>query len=689
MPSEKDKSLLKSSDYEIKGNSIRAFYDKRGKLVFVLDSTVSKIKPNVLLVISSYGDRKWDDVLSNDYGMDLELVRPKKDNKYQKLDIEYDGLVVYDNLIRAYDNGDNVKQFLADLDDFRAMSVRRSAQSRLDASTTIAENTRETIERTNDTIVELEAKIKATRSKITTLRRSVGKEPTKQSAAKILRAEAQLDVLTGKLERAKKRLENANKRLLTAEEDIEAARQVLELVGNVDDKKFKTVETVKPEPDTDMDDEFSDEEFSDEEDYDADVSDDENEEIKPLFDKDPEIMDENIAFKPIEFDEKFKEDDDTVAEPVKNEPEKPEPMSFEPPKPIMDTIKLPDDNDDEDVKLDDVFSDTVSDEVKYEKDTGVQEDSESVLDSLKTVDEPTEADVVDDTEIMDTDTEPVLEHEEIETEIVDNGEVAGVDTAINVTPVPEQPIVDNNPAPIENVVRPVSPLQQQKPIVQNVPQNSENQHKPNLLYYVLLLVLIALSVFTLWLYQRSNVSGNAVPGLVSDNTPVLVAESGEQADEQADKSADVAKTDEQTQEDEDPFVASGDSKEATEDVNTVNVVGDVLNKVSVAADIKKPEPVVVEEESQAEPEPEAEEEPVAEEKTAEKVEVNKPEYKVTQEKVFTDDGGEQSDVVGGDLCEGDVAPDANGCCPGETYSTLNGMNVCCPNDGGDCFPPMF
>lgn len=40
-------------------------------------------------------------------------------------------------------------------------------------------------------------------------------------------------------------------------------------------------------------------------------------------------------------------------------------------------------------------------------------------------------------------------------------------------------------------------------------------------------------------------------------------------------------------------------------------------------------------------------------------------------------------------CEGGVNPDANGCCPGETYTDMGdaGMN-CCPDAGGDCFPPI-
>jgi hypothetical protein len=40
-------------------------------------------------------------------------------------------------------------------------------------------------------------------------------------------------------------------------------------------------------------------------------------------------------------------------------------------------------------------------------------------------------------------------------------------------------------------------------------------------------------------------------------------------------------------------------------------------------------------------------------------------------------------------CDGGIAPDANGCCPGETFTDMgeDGWN-CCPDTGGDCFPPI-
>ena len=113
-----DKSVLTFREYNIAGNVLRAYYDADDKLVFVLDSTLDDRKPNALLVINPVGDRKWDDILVNDYNVDLETVRPKKNNKYQKLDIEYSGLAEYDNLINAYENGDDLTAALTALDCF-------------------------------------------------------------------------------------------------------------------------------------------------------------------------------------------------------------------------------------------------------------------------------------------------------------------------------------------------------------------------------------------------------------------------------------------------------------------------------------------------------------------------------------------------------------------------------------------
>ena len=323
-----ENSVLTFMEYNIAGNLLRAYYDADGKLVFVLDSTIDTRKPNVLLVINPVGDRKWDDILANDYGVDLESVRPKKDNKYQKLDIEYSGLAEYDALINAYKSGDDISGALNALAAFREESVRRAATERLAVAESNAEKARETILRTKESIDEMQDKLRQLRSKLSQQKKQVGREPTKKSASKILRTDAQIDAINEKLRRAKKRLDNAQRRLIVADEDAEIARDILSQKSTNFGKEVamprpsavvpstagykKTVAVEAKDEDVMLEsagktDEYNETveftqniEINNEKKAETMADETKNEEVKPLFDKDPEILDEEIAFKPID-----------------------------------------------------------------------------------------------------------------------------------------------------------------------------------------------------------------------------------------------------------------------------------------------------------------------------------------------------------------------------------------------------
>lgn len=336
-------SVLTSREYNISGNIFRAYYDADNKLVFIIDNTLDDRKPNVLLVINPVGDRKWDDILANDYIVDLETVRPKKDNKYQKLDIEYSGLSVYDNLIRAYDDGDDLSGPLAELSEFRDAASRRAATERLAAAEAKAARSRETIVKANDTIAELRARLRQLRTRMAQQKKQVGREPTKQSASKILKTDAQIDATNERLRRAKKRLDNAQRRLVVADADAEIAREILAAAPVEHSRNASVIDVLRPNEQSSKDianlpaaathgdliaqqvapvpaeipDDYyhdisyrdNDSEYS--ENYNIqtniDIPDEQKaekmaeDEVKPLFDKDPEILDEEIAFKPIEF----------------------------------------------------------------------------------------------------------------------------------------------------------------------------------------------------------------------------------------------------------------------------------------------------------------------------------------------------------------------------------------------------
>ncbi|MBP3340516.1 MAG: hypothetical protein IJD69_03180 [Alphaproteobacteria bacterium] len=41
------------------------------------------------------------------------------------------------------------------------------------------------------------------------------------------------------------------------------------------------------------------------------------------------------------------------------------------------------------------------------------------------------------------------------------------------------------------------------------------------------------------------------------------------------------------------------------------------------------------------------------------------------------------------VCDNGAQPDKHGCCPGEIYTDMNDLGFnCCPESGGDCFPPL-
>ena len=698
MPRERDRTSkkIKVVDYDIEGNLIRAYYDSARELIFVLDETINADKPNVLLVIDSFDDRKWDDVLANDYGIDLETVRPKKDNKYQKLDIEYGGLDVYSELIDAYDADDDLADALENLKRFRIMSVRRAARERLDAATDTADKARETIERTNDTISELRSRLKDLRAKLAEQKRGIGREPTKTSASKILKTEAQIDATNEKLTRAKKRLDNARRRLAAAEDDAEIARAILArqpesvstrrtmAAARRATKPAARVTRVTPEyTDFDEDDDVADEEYEETENNDAEADDMPNNDVKPLFDSDPNILDDNIAFKPIDFG--TPETDSTPA---------PAPLSFTPPVDTAPTIETENNN-------------VVA----------------PMLDNLTSV------------------SEPVVESEQIDVATNIEPVVAPV-----VEPVPVAEITPAETIETEPVVEPIAPVRPVSPITgYNSAVEPQTPKKPTLIYYLMLIVLIALSIFTLWLYQSKNGavlpdlaatkasnSPVAEPAAVETNVPSPFVNTSVETVNTAVATAPVepakpaAEPIKETVIEEAPAPVAEPEPVAVVAAPESPVVEPVAVDVSVDAE---PDNVVVESpfvdlRTVATYEPEKPRIPTEEEvlarkpgygvSTDKKVFVAAPEYEtesvattVDIDETYSPDTdvqpmpinapGNAPEIVASEVletsvesepetCAGGAPADENGCCPGENYMYTADGYMCCTDEG--CMPPL-
>ncbi len=525
--------------FDIDGNNINAFYDAGDNLIFVLDNAINAQKPNVLLVINPDGDKKWDEILSSDYGVDLETIRPKVDNKYQKLDIEYSGLNIYENLINAYNAGDALDDYLNDLMILRDSAMRHSAMMRLNSANETIAKTNATIIKTKESVIRLEARIKTLRSKLSSAKKEIGRVNTKQSASKILKLESQIEAANEKLKRAKKRLESAQKRLEVATVDAELASNLLSQPQHEikQSSKNKPVMVAPEYPMQTIEAQEDEEEFG-------------QDEIKPLFDEDPQILNENIAFKPIIFDAPtFDESNEIV--PVVNDV----PVETPENKPVLETLA------------------PVESEPVFTPQPIIEEDikEKPVLETIKPVEETPE---------------PVA------------------------APAPVAPAVEPV-IPVAPAVEPVIPV---APIVNNFQtpvEPKQEKSNPGFLYYMLLIVLILLSVFTLWLYQKN---------MGTDVMPVLTAKTSESQ------------------------IVEPAAVVATEPVATVTVDEDsaFLDEEPVVAEtaIAEPEPIV---------EPEIEEEIIEEEIDEEPIMESTVVEPVIEETVVVDETPVVIDAVPGRL----------------------------------------
>ena len=549
--------------YNIEGNDFDAFYDSSDRLIFVMDNTINNQKPNVLLVINPSAGKKWDEILSADYGVDLETIRPKVDNKYQKFDIEYSGLPVYDGLIKAYDTGVSLEEPLNQLKILRASAARHSAMMRLNVANENITKINATIVRTKESIVRLQARLKTLRAKLAEAKKGIGREPTKQSAAKVLKLESQIEATNEKLKRAQERLKSAQKRLETATVDAELASELLnqpseqikksakksapiivettsetpvvktkaeakeeepvvietettEETTTVEEdedksKKEKTNKKVKKDKDDDIeetetedidetvddDDDFSDDEFLDEDDeydeeYDdensentekADQKDDDTDKVKPLFNKDPQILNEDIAFKPISF----------------NAPAVPEL-----PEPEPESEPVPDLKSDAILTTETTETKETEEEEKIEKTEEKQSEPEKiekpVLESMMPIATET---------LREEDKEPIAEVPVVEEQKFVPEE--SLKTQENINDVRQSiPVITQETKTLTETedYKPVSPVAPMPPLPYSassteIVHETEVKRRPSLFYYLLLILLIVLSVFTLWLYQKN------------------------------------------------------------------------------------------------------------------------------------------------------------------------------------------
>ncbi len=274
-------SGLKQVHVILNGWDVVGYYWKNDALLFVIDSSMDTLAPDHRLIIkpdSENPDRKWDAILSGDYGIDLETIRPKKDNKYQKLDIEYRGLDIYDSFLRMAINGASDFEMDKILHDLNAVKIHNAvghAERRLNENDSDVEKSNETIVKTQKTIDKLDETIEFFRERLALQRQKNREKPNGLDAAKIIRTEEMIATNQQKQKKSEQRLRRAEKRAAAAKKTADAARQRLLVLS----KELKKYPNFPAESD------------------DVNV----HNGVAPLVTEDPKIIKEEIAFKPVDF----------------------------------------------------------------------------------------------------------------------------------------------------------------------------------------------------------------------------------------------------------------------------------------------------------------------------------------------------------------------------------------------------
>lgn len=635
-PSPGGAETLVPENFDIDGNKFTGYFDASHKLIFVLDETRTEWTPNILLVMNRNGDRKWGDVLANDYKLDLEDIRPKENNKYQKLDIDYEGLSDYNKLIIDYRAGADLAESKTALDEFRIELGQRLAGIRLELARREIATATATIEKSDEAVQKLRAQTKSLKAKHSEQKSQIGKKPTKESAAKILKIQSQIEKNDEKLKRAELRSKRAKKRLEDAQRDSAEAQEIL-------NRKVVGADIIRPKKSTRREPPSLNPIQEKEEKIEIEAP-KMADEPKPLFEQDPEIIDEKIAFQPVEF----MAPEASFAPPVYEKPAEPIPT----PMPAAPENIAP----------------------------------------------------VTNTEIPT----PQPSRPDITAEI----------------PVAAQPIY-TMPLPPTARPMPINTGYKQMPIT----QIETGGRKPNALYYIMLIILIGLSVLTLWLYQ-SRMDKNTTPELTvpteaavtgttataphkiaptpsaaptpapQGNSPFIITdETAPQAAAQPEEPAPIEEPQQTQAQPEEPAPMEEQAPQPAAPVAEESAA-------APAEDSGFIEPPTTSTEPETSAEPETVSEPIAQ--PTSNADVNKPDYEVTGSESYANadqanaDNGylvsapDQAAATAapadsnGQMCADGNSPDEDGCCAGESLTFQESANtyVCCAIDDAQCYPPM-
>ncbi|MBN2676367.1 MAG: hypothetical protein JXR30_03910 [Alphaproteobacteria bacterium] len=195
-----------------------AYFDQSEKnLLFVLDRSNDSISPNTRLILSREDDsRSWDDILSQDYKVDLEKIRPKEGHLYQPLDIEYENLFLYKSFLENSENDLAAKRLKLN----REKQALDHTIKRLDEETDTLHKSQQTVMSSRKSVEDYTNRLNRLKQRKKAMEKKKKENPKSISPEKEARLENSLDRNNEAVKSRVKRLHHAEKRVEKAKEHI-------------------------------------------------------------------------------------------------------------------------------------------------------------------------------------------------------------------------------------------------------------------------------------------------------------------------------------------------------------------------------------------------------------------------------------------------------------------------------------
>ena len=214
-------------------------YYRGDELLFIIDYTRDEIAPNHRLIINFTPNGKpWPAVINDDFKINFEDIRPKNGNKYEKIDIDYQSLPYYSNLINNIESEDILEEFeiareLHCLDE--ALKRREQYATQKEQAENVITNVSSTLirgDQTLDNLLERERKLKILEDS----------NPEKVDHASKKRLEVSIQKHIEMSKRRKWRIGNAEKRREKSLSDIVLVdKRVVEVERRIKLRKKKPI----------------------------------------------------------------------------------------------------------------------------------------------------------------------------------------------------------------------------------------------------------------------------------------------------------------------------------------------------------------------------------------------------------------------------------------------------------------